>query len=171
MWGQNNFLAIGTKEHTIADPWPIARPLSLCLEIVKMVACSARHTLVLTSLGLVYSCGDNTEGALGSGDVNSRHYLQVLSQWYTVPTTPTISSEADPPRPEPRLAETPPVIVKIAAAAGIIGSHSMALDENGNLYSWGVSQATGHGVVKPVMSPRQIDTFPIPQSTKKVCLS
>ncbi|CAM9122664.1 unnamed protein product, partial [Ectocarpus fasciculatus] len=42
----------------------------------------------------------------------------------------------------------------------IIGSHSVALDEHGNLYSWGVAQATGHGVMKPVLSPRQIDTFP-----------
>jgi alpha-tubulin suppressor-like RCC1 family protein len=149
----------------------MARPLSLCLEIVKMVACSARHTLVLTSLGLVYSCGDNTEGALGSGDVNSRHHLHVLSQWYTVPSTSTTSNEAEATtttRSEPKLAENPPVIIKIAAAAGIIGSHSVALDENGNLYSWGFAQATGHGVVKPVTSPRQIDTFPIPQSMDKV---
>ena len=129
-----------------------------------MVACSARHTLVLTTLGLVYSCGDNTEGALGSGDVESRPQLQVLSQWYSS-VTPTTTDGA---QAEPKLAENPPVIVKIAAAAGIIGSHSLALDEHGNLFSWGVAQATGHGVMKPVLSPRQIDTFPIPQSASKV---
>lgn len=129
-----------------------------------MVACSARHTLVLTTLGLVYSCGDNTEGALGSGDVDSRQQLQVLSQWYSS-VTPT---STDGTHPEPKLADNPPIIVKIAAAAGIIGSHSVALDEHGNLYSWGVAQATGHGVMKPVLSPRQIDTFPVPQSASKV---
>ena len=125
----------------------MARPLSLCLEIVKMVACSARHTLVLTTLGLVYSCGENTEGALGSGDVISRHQLEVISQWFVVPPV-SVSNESLHPseiHQEPKLAESPPIIVKIAAAAGIIGSHSVALDENGNLYSWGFAQATGIG--------------------------
>lgn len=145
---------MGSKENIISSPWSVSRPLSLCLEIVRMVACSARHTLVLTTLGLVYSCGDNTEGALGSGDVTSRHNMQVLSQWYVVDTSKqndqaglTSSRPSADDRTDLKLAENPPVIIKIAAGAGIIGSHSMALDENGNLYSWGVAQATGHGML------------------------
>jgi alpha-tubulin suppressor-like RCC1 family protein len=169
VWGQNSFFATGTRAPSVGNPWPVARPLSLCMETVRMVACSARHTLLLTTLGLVYACGDNTEGALGSGDTDSRHHLQVLSQWYCAPAAAVDATTDDGHHNavEPKLAENPPVIVKIAAAAGIIGSHSLALDENGNLYSWGVAQATGHGVMKPVLSPRQIDTFPVPQSAAK----
>lgn len=114
-----------------------------------MVACSARHTIILTTLGLVYTCGDNTEGALGTGDTDSRYQLQVLSQWYRVPPSSTSTVGDDGiqggTREEPTFAENPPIIVKVAAGAGVIGSHSMALDENGYLYSWGVAQATGLG--------------------------
>jgi alpha-tubulin suppressor-like RCC1 family protein len=142
-------MCTGTKENLIRNPWPIDRPLSLSMEIVRMVACSSRHTLVLTSLGLIYSCGDNTEGALGTGDVNCRQKLSVLSQWFSVDySVAATNTDSDLIQDRPsvhRLSSTPPVIVKISAGAGVIGSHSMALDENGNLYSWGVAQATGLG--------------------------
>ena len=37
-----------------------------------------RHVLVLTRFGTVYSCGDNTEGALGTGDMISRSSLELI---------------------------------------------------------------------------------------------
>ena len=149
VWGSNNFSCIGPKESIITEPTPMPRPLSLCLERVKMVACSARHTLVLTTLGLVYACGDNTEGALGSGDVNSRSKLQLLAKWFHAAvlseTDPSLSGDSFNSKPI-ILSEAPPVIVQISAGAGIIGSHSMAICDKGNLYGWGVGQATGHGI-------------------------
>jgi alpha-tubulin suppressor-like RCC1 family protein len=54
------------------QPRAVPVPPSLVLERIKMVACSPRHTLVLSFLGTVYACGENTEGALGTGDVLSR---------------------------------------------------------------------------------------------------
>jgi alpha-tubulin suppressor-like RCC1 family protein len=141
---------MGCPDELIQDPRPVPRPLSLCLERVKMVSCSARHTLVLTHLGLVYSCGDNTEGALGSGDVVPRHQLLVVSEWWTVPKQPADAGDRDrfildESMVEHKVAERPPLIVQVAAGGGFIGSHSMAIDEDGNLYGWGVAQATGHG--------------------------
>jgi alpha-tubulin suppressor-like RCC1 family protein len=139
---------MGCAEELVPEPRPVPRPLSLCLERVKMVSCSARHTLVLTSLGLVYSCGDNTEGALGSGDVVSRYQLQVISQWWTVPKQANLDGDRfilDDSMVEHKVAERPPFIVQVAAGGGFIGSHSMSIDEDGNLYGWGVAQATGHG--------------------------
>lgn len=42
------------------------------LERVRMLACSSNHTLLLTCMGSVFSCGDNSEGALGTGDFVNR---------------------------------------------------------------------------------------------------
>jgi hypothetical protein len=40
-----------------------------------MIACSPKHTLVLSFLGTMFSSGENSEGALGVGDVKSRTNL------------------------------------------------------------------------------------------------
>lgn len=42
------------------------------IERIKMIACSSTHTLLLTAMGAVYACGNNAEGALGTGDFVSR---------------------------------------------------------------------------------------------------
>lgn len=42
------------------------------IERIKMIACSSTHTLLLTAMGTVYACGNNAEGALGTGDLVSR---------------------------------------------------------------------------------------------------
>ena len=47
-------------------------PISICSQRVKLVACSSRHTLILTRKGQIYACGDNSEGALGVGDLQPR---------------------------------------------------------------------------------------------------
>ena len=48
-------------------------PISICSQRVKLVACSSRHTLILTGKGQIYACGDNSEGALGVGDLLPRY--------------------------------------------------------------------------------------------------
>jgi len=47
-------------------------------------------------------------------------------------------------------------IAKIAVGSSTIGSHSMAIDDGGNLYGWGVAYAVGLGVVKAIVSPTYI---------------
>lgn len=125
-------------------PRPIPIPASLAMERIKMIACSPRHTLFLTVLGNIYCCGENSEGALGLGDLKSRSNVSLLS-WPTDPNAPL----APPPR-----------ITKVAAGSGSIGSHSMAIDTDGRLYGWGVPYAVGHGGIKPAMLPTLINTFP-----------
>jgi alpha-tubulin suppressor-like RCC1 family protein len=150
MWGSGNPFSAGAADGSVQEPRPVNLPLSLCLERVKMIACSARHVLVLSTIGLVYSCGDNTEGALGVGDVSSRSSLQMITQWFAVPAgaeaveRPSTGGATSAQREVVPL-ESPPTIVQISAGAGIIGSHSVALSDKGLLYSWGVAQATGHG--------------------------
>jgi hypothetical protein len=73
-WGHNMYSSLGcgsTEEH-ISDPRPIPLSAFVPLERVRMIACSPRHTLLLTQMGSVFGCGDNTEGCLGLGDAIPR---------------------------------------------------------------------------------------------------
>ena len=133
-----------TESDDIHRPRPVSLPSSLTLERIATIACSPRHTLVLSCMGNIYVCGENSEGALGLGNLSSKDKLTLL-QW--------------PEDPED-LDRAPPKIVKISAGSGSIGSHSMCIDSDGMLYGWGVPQAVGHGGVKPVLAPVLIDTFP-----------
>ncbi len=78
VWGFNSAGSMGVEgaaegsEDRVLDPRSLAVPYSLAIERVSIIACSANHTLILTHLGAVYGCGDNTEGALGMRDLVSR---------------------------------------------------------------------------------------------------
>ena len=128
-------------------PRPIPLPSSLVLERIKMIACSPRHTIMLSCLGNLYLCGENSEGALGLGDLRNRSTATLL-QW-------PLSDLSSPPK-----------ITKIAAGSGSIGSHSMCIDSEGRLYGWGVPQAVGLGSSQPVLVPTLVDTFPKHQGTR-----
>ena len=58
-------------EHAVM---PISIPMHplMMMERVKMIACSPKHTLLLSFHGSLFSCGENSEGALGLGDLYSR---------------------------------------------------------------------------------------------------
>ena len=49
------------------------------LERIKTVACSARHTVVLTWRGRVFCCGDNEDGACGVGGTQKVSRLAAVS--------------------------------------------------------------------------------------------
>lgn len=142
-WGQNDSFSLGMPADTVYEPTPVPFPPLLSMEKISMIACSPRHTLILSVFGNIYSCGENSEGALGLGDTISRMSLTLLT-WPIDPLKPS-----DPP----------PKIVKVAAGTGPIGSHSMAIDSNGLLYGWGVGYSIGLGQVKGSSSPKVI-TFP-----------
>lgn len=142
-WGQNDCFSLGMANDTQYEPTPVPFPPLLYMEKISMIACSPRHTLILSSFGNVYGCGENSEGALGLGDTTSRMNLTLLN-W---PIDPAKSSEP------------PPKIVKIAAGSGPIGSHSMGIDSTGLLYGWGVGYSIGLGNVKGSSVPKVI-TFP-----------
>lgn len=81
--------------------------------VAKSVACGSSHTIFLTSDGEVLSCGVGEYGRLGTGS----------------------SSNAESPCSiETLINET---IVQVAAG----NSHSIALDKNGKMYTWGRNDA------------------------------
>lgn len=119
-------------------------PPSLVAQKIRMIACSDSHCLVLSCSGAVFAYGDNDEGALGLGDLAPRQSLTLVE----------FPSEAEPP-----------VIHKVAAGSCVLGSHSLALDAAGRIYSFGVAYACGHSSLKPCLRPKELKE--LPQSNPK----
>ncbi len=65
-----------------------------------------------------------------------------------------------------RLPVEPIRIAKIAAGCSSIGAHSMAIDQSGRLYGWGVAYAAGLGVAKAVLSPTQVPVAARPPASQ-----
>jgi hypothetical protein len=74
-WGLDSCSSMGVfgnQEEAIYEPRLLALDRIISLERVAIIACSTRHTILLTQYGTIFSCGENTEGALGVGDFISR---------------------------------------------------------------------------------------------------
>lgn len=140
----NKKMADHDSNYVCFDPTAISIPPSIHLERVRMIACSPNHMMLLTYNGSVYSCGDNTEGALGLGDTKNRQSLDLVL-W-----------PAD-------MEEKPRHVVSISAGAAAIGAHSMAITESGELYGWGVAYAAGHGTAKKSVTVPQKIFMPQPR--------
>ena len=65
-------------QELVHEPRSIPLEPSITVQRVHSIACSANHTLLLTHFGSLYTCGENTEGALGMGDMISR-YVRCLA--------------------------------------------------------------------------------------------
>jgi hypothetical protein len=88
VWGFDSYCSLGVgltgrageksnsetdyKDEIYDHPRPLPLIRNIMVERIRMIACSSRHTLLLTHFGSIYSCGDNTEGALGLGDTITR---------------------------------------------------------------------------------------------------
>jgi len=147
-WGHNAGYCMGLDKNEIYEPRPIPIPASLSLEKIGMISCSPRHTVILTMLGNLFSCGENTEGALGLNDVISR------SAFTLIPWNPSPASDGSEAR-----------VVKVATGSGPIGSHTLALDSTGRVYAWGCSHSLGLGHIRPVHTPTIMDSFPNPDGS------
>ena len=97
------------------------------LEIVASISCSSCHTLALTNLGSVFSCGDGSDGQLGHNSVDSCRDLRRVDWFWK-------GGEA-----VDRI-----IITQISAGANATTSHSAAIDSSNNLYTWGRSVICGH---------------------------
>ena len=95
--------------------------------MVRTVKCSTCHTLVLSSLGCVYSCGDGSDGQLGlaHGSYESSKFLRPID-WFNKSSQSRI------------------IINQIACGSDETTSHSAAIDSNHNCYVWGNSNVCGY---------------------------
>ena len=99
-----------TKAKAPAVQWRPKRVESLLGEIVIAVSAGGAHMLCVTRKGHLYAWGDNSKGQLGTGDFIDRFKPVRI--------------------PHPKNAAWAPII---AAGEG----HSMAVDVNGRLWTWG----------------------------------
>ena len=91
---------------------------------IASISCSALHTIISTTLGAVYTCGDGSDGQLGHGVMRSTTSFKLV-EWFA--------------------GRFPPPQVKLVSAAShTSGSHTAAVDEEGKLYTWGKGSACGH---------------------------
>ena len=124
---------------------PLQLPISLVAQKIRMIACSDNHCLVLSCSGAVFAYGDNDEGALGQGDLAPRQSLTLVEFPIDVES---------------------PIISKVAAASCVLGSHSLALDTAGRIYSFGVAYACGHSSLKPCLRPKELMELPSSSSAE-----
>ncbi|GAM26989.1 hypothetical protein SAMD00019534_101640, partial [Acytostelium subglobosum LB1] len=105
-------------------------------ERVKSMACGATHALFLSESGRVYSCGWGSEGRLGLGDNTINRYN---------PTQITFFQENN--------------IKIVQVSAG--GAHSLALTDDGKVYSWGCGDngKLGHGNTAGENIPKLIESI------------
>ena len=150
-WGDNdcNCLGVGLDPMTSSSPDVIFTPQSISLgvmtrglssaERVSMVSCSSHHTIVCTSLGAVYTCGDGSDGQLGHGEMRSSVTF-ALVEWFAgiVP---------------------PPLVTSVSAGSHMTGSHTAALDSKGTLYTWGKASACGHIGSRQTLSDAASNAF------------
>ncbi|XP_058828425.1 serine/threonine-protein kinase Nek8 [Topomyia yanbarensis] len=117
-WGEGNKGQLG---HNALETW---RHYPTKVEAIRNynivgAATGAGFTVFYTSLGVVLSCGDNSEGCLGHGDRNSLLVPKIVQSLNNI------------------------TIVQIACGE----HHVVALSNEGDLYTWGSSAegALGHG--------------------------
>jgi regulator of chromosome condensation len=122
------------------------------MEKIKAVACAPYHTLILTTFGSVFSCGDGSDGQLGHGSLEAHHDFRRIDSF-----TLNIKDSID--------------IEQISAGGDRFGCHSAAIDKNGALYTWGNAKLCGHHLETnsnkpsgPLTCPRHVSEFQVSNS-------
>jgi len=145
-WGDNEHGELSDVDHSVLpSPVPLSWAPLAPWEQVHKVATSARHTVLCTSVGSVYTCGDGADGALGHGTMQPSRTLKLVL-WF-----------AD--GANGRAAGAPVEVRDVGAGADLFGSHTVALDATGRIYTWGIGSACGRGNRKPEPEPAVVDFF------------
>jgi parallel beta-helix repeat protein len=124
--GDNQFYQLGIGD-TQTDQYMLIRvhdgqmPTSSdYLENINDISAGWKHSLALDANNFVWAWGQNVDGELGVGD-KVRRYTPVKVK----------SGQQDPNDPNSFLQDI------IAVAAGRSGTHSLALDDSNNVWTWG----------------------------------
>ncbi|GMG17609.1 unnamed protein product [Phytophthora fragariaefolia] len=109
---------------------------------VVQAACSRFHTLFLNDMGLVFAYGHSMDGALGLGFEATGYVAQ--------PTLVNFFFDNL-------------IVVQDISCGGdqLVGAHSAAVSQDGQLFSWGVGIALGRGTLRSASTPQRVDLPPV----------
>ena len=147
-WGWNGQGQLGNGTNTDSNvPLPVRTAgTPMAGKKIIQTAIGVTHSMALDSEGKVYSWGANDQGQLGNGTAtNSNLPVEVKTEG-----TPMAGKKI------------------IQTAIGV--THSMALDSEGKVYSWGenVNGLLGTGDAMPALSPVLVETWRTPMEGKKI---
>jgi alpha-tubulin suppressor-like RCC1 family protein len=114
----------GRPPELVFTPQPVHLDFMSPSNAIASISCSALHTVICTTLGAVYTCGDGSDGQLGHGAMRSTVAFTLVQ--YFAGRVP------------------PPIIQSVSAASHSSGSHTAAVCSLGVLYTWGKASACGH---------------------------
>ena len=139
--------------------------------VVRQVSCGYRHTALITTTGLLLTCGHGETGRLGHGDERSRHFPTVVRAFLgnqgadssgssSSSSSSSMNNSAQPGSKQPSSAGSSP------RAEGVVfvacgREHTVAVDEDGGVWSWGWGEAgrLGIGEVGKVLTPTLITDY------------
>jgi alpha-tubulin suppressor-like RCC1 family protein len=140
-WGSDESGQLAAGDHVIhSTPWEVAATLSgFDIGKIKAVSAGLRHSLALTDKGEVWAWGDNRFGQLGDNldSIGGRSGIR-FGGGSLFPPIPQMGPELAPVDKPVRVYGPNGYLNAVAIAAG--GNHSLALDENGNVWAWGNNQ-------------------------------
>ena len=147
-WGSNAYGQLGNGTTTNSSV-PIAVKIAgtpLAGKTIVQIAAGANHNMVLTSDGTVYAWGWNYHGQLGN---NTKTNSNTIVAVQTI-GTPLAGKK----------------IVKIAAGQG----HSLALTDDGRVYTWGRNDTgqLGNNATTDAMLPVAVTVTGTPMSNKTI---
>ena len=147
-WGSNAYGQLGNGTTTNSSV-PVAVKIAgtpLAGKTIVQIAAGANHNMVLTSDGAVYTWGWNYHGQLGN---NTKTNSNTIVAVQTI-GTPIAGKK----------------IVKIAAGQG----HSLALTDDGMVYTWGRNDTgqLGNNATTNVMLPVTVTVTGTPMSNKTI---
>ena len=147
-WGSNAYGQLGNGTTTNSSV-PVAVKIAgtpLAGKTIVQIAAGANHNMVLTSDGAVYTWGWNYHGQLGN---NTKTNSNTIVAVQTI-GTPIAGKK----------------IVKIAAGQG----HSLALTDDGMVYTWGRNDTgqLGNNVTTDAMLPVAVTVTGTPMSNKTI---
>lgn len=81
MWGSNEYGQLGTKSESLIETLPKEIEFD---ESIHSVELGVNYSILLTKEGKIYTCGDNSEGQLGIGNLASNGELQLVKSLHGI---------------------------------------------------------------------------------------